>query len=61
MLYYLFGLPVIATWALFSPEKSKKPTERFEIDLKAPVVGYGITCPPKGMSMAEWKNGKMRL
>lgn len=60
MFYYFFGLPIITAWALFTPDKTKKPTERLKIDLKAPVVGYGITCPPKGMSMADWKKGKLR-
>lgn len=44
--------------AVLCHEKPKKPTERLEINLKAPVVGYGITQPPKGMSMSDWKKGK---
>jgi hypothetical protein len=61
MFYYFFGLPLIATWALFSPDKSKKPMQRIEIDLNAPVVGWGVDRPPKDMSMSDWKNGKMKL
>jgi hypothetical protein len=51
----------IVALLIFCPNKPKKPTQRLEIDLNAPVRGYGIDRPPKGMSMADWKNGKMKL
>lgn len=60
-MWLYLGLPIITVWALFSPDKPKKPTKRLQIDLKAPVVGFGIDRPPKGMSMADWKKGKMKL
>lgn len=56
---YVFMILVPAI--LCPPDKPKKPTERLEIDLKAPVVGYGIDRPPKGMSMSDWKKGKMKV